>query len=72
MSRTQERPVLHVAVAAGRNRDRIYNDARATVPDANGGGRINAIDLKAYGVASTSSRSLPDHRLSRNGAPHRA
>jgi hypothetical protein len=44
--------VLHVAVAAGRNRDRIYNDAPATVPDANGGGRINAIDLKAYGVAS--------------------
>jgi hypothetical protein len=34
--------VLHVAVAAGRNRDRIYNDAPATVPDANGGGRINA------------------------------
>jgi hypothetical protein len=64
--------VLHVAVAAGRNRDRIYNDAPATVPDANGGGRINAIDLKAYASLRTSSPSLPDHRLSPNGAPHRA
>jgi hypothetical protein len=44
--------VLRVAVAADRNRDGIYNDAPATVPDANRDGRINAVDLKAYGVAS--------------------
>src|SRR5512132_2650184 len=46
------RSVLRVAVAADRNYDGIYNDAPATVPDANHDGRINAIDLKAYGVAS--------------------
>jgi hypothetical protein len=44
--------VLRVAVAADKNKDGIYNDAPATVPDANRDGRINAIDLKAYGVAS--------------------
>jgi hypothetical protein len=47
------RSVLRVAVAADRNYDGIYNDAPATVPDANHDGRINAIDLKAYGVASS-------------------
>jgi hypothetical protein len=46
------RSVLRVAVAADKNKDGIYNDAPATVPDANRDGRINAIDLKAYGVAS--------------------
>jgi hypothetical protein len=44
--------VLRVAVAADKNRDGIYNDAPATVPDANRDGRINAVDLKAFGVAS--------------------
>jgi hypothetical protein len=44
--------VLRVAVAADRNRDGIYNDAPAVVPDANHDGRINAVDLRAYGVAS--------------------
>jgi len=44
--------VLRVAVAADKNNDGIYNDAPAVVPDANRDGRINAIDLKAYGVAS--------------------
>ena len=44
--------VLRVAVAADRNKDGIYNDAPAVVPDANHDGRINATDLKAYGVAS--------------------
>jgi hypothetical protein len=44
--------VLRVAVAADRNNDGIYNDAPAVVPDANHDGRINAADLKAYGVAS--------------------
>ena len=44
--------VLRVAVAADRNKDGIYNDAPAVVPDANHDGRINAADLKAYGVAS--------------------
>jgi hypothetical protein len=46
------RSVLRVAVAADKNKDGIYNDAPATVPDANGDGRINAADLKAFGVAS--------------------
>jgi hypothetical protein len=46
------RSVLRVAVAADRNTDGIYNDAPATVTDANRDGRINAVDLKAYGVAS--------------------
>ena len=44
--------VLRVAVAADRNKDGIYNDAPAVVPDANHDGRINAADLEAYGVAS--------------------
>jgi hypothetical protein len=44
--------VLRVAVAADRNRDGIYNDAPAVVPDANHDGRITAVDLQAYGVAS--------------------
>jgi hypothetical protein len=46
------RSVLRVAVAADRNKDGIYNDAPAVVPDSNRDGRINAIDLNAYGVAS--------------------
>jgi hypothetical protein len=44
--------VLRVAVAADRNNDGIYNDAPAVVPDSNHDGRINAVDLRAYGVAS--------------------
>ena len=44
--------VLRVAVAADKNNDGIYNDAPAVVPDANHDGRINAVDLKAFGVAS--------------------
>ena len=44
--------VLRFAVAADKNKDGIYNDAPAFVPDANRDGHINAIDLKAYGVAS--------------------
>jgi hypothetical protein len=46
------RSVLRVAVAADKNNDGIYNDAPAVVPDSNHDGRINAIDLKAYGIAS--------------------
>jgi hypothetical protein len=46
------RSVLRVAVAADKNNDGIYNDAPAVVPDSNHDGRINAVDLKAYGVAS--------------------
>src|SRR3954464_819716 len=44
--------VLRVAVPADKNNDGIYNDAPAVVPDSNHDGRINAVDLKAYGVAS--------------------
>ncbi len=46
------RSVLRVAVAVDKNKDGVYNDAPAVVPDANRDGRINAVDLKAYGVAS--------------------
>ena len=46
------RSVLRVAVAADKNKDGIYNDAPAVVPDANGDGHIDAYDLKAFGVAS--------------------
>jgi hypothetical protein len=44
--------VLRVAVAADKNKDGVYNDAPAVVPDANRDGRINAVDLKAFGLAS--------------------
>jgi|SRR5215471_9696383 len=44
--------VLRVAVAADKNNDGIYNDAPAVVPDSNHDGRINAVDLKAFGIAS--------------------
>jgi hypothetical protein len=46
------RSVLRVAVAADKNKDGIYNDAPAVVPDSNHDGRINAVDLEAYGIAS--------------------
>ena len=46
------RTVLRVAVAADKNHDGIYNDAPTVLPDSNHDGRINAIDLEAYGVAS--------------------
>ena len=46
------RSVLRVAVAADKNKDGIYNDAPAVVPDANHDGRITAVDLRAYGLAS--------------------
>jgi hypothetical protein len=49
---TNVRSVLRVAVAADKNKDGIYNDAPAVVPDANHDGRINAADLKAFGIAS--------------------
>ncbi len=46
------RSVLRVAVAADKNKDRIYNDAPAVVPDANRDGHIDGVDLRAFGVAS--------------------
>ena len=44
--------VLRVAVAADKNKDGIYNDAPAVVPDSNHDGRINAVDLETFGIAS--------------------
>jgi hypothetical protein len=49
---TNVRSKLRVAVAADKNKDGIYNDAPAVVPDTNGDGHIDAADLKAFGVAS--------------------
>ncbi|TML70531.1 MAG: hypothetical protein E6G14_05095 [Actinobacteria bacterium] len=46
------RSVLRVAIAADKNKDGIYNDAPAVVPDSNHDGRITSVDLEAYGVAS--------------------
>src|SRR5262249_32126698 len=45
-------PVLRVAVASDRNHDGISNDAPAVVPDSNHDGRVNATDLRAFGIAS--------------------
>lgn len=41
---------LTVAIIKDRNHDGIYNDAPATVPDANHDGRITASDVRALGV----------------------
>ena len=49
---TNVRSVLRVAVAADKNKDGVFNDAPATVPDSNRDGRIDGIDLKAFGVSS--------------------
>jgi hypothetical protein len=46
------RSVLRVAVAADKNKDGVYNDAPSVLPDANRDGRINAVDLRAFGLAS--------------------
>lgn len=43
---------IYVAVASDQNGDGIFNDAPNTVPDANGDGRCNKKDLKAFGIAS--------------------
>ncbi|HEU4976945.1 MAG TPA: hypothetical protein VFT50_17780 [Baekduia sp.] len=43
---------VYVAVAADKNHNGVYDDAPATVPDANHDGRVDAKDLKAFGVAS--------------------
>jgi hypothetical protein len=44
---------LTVAIVKDRNHDGIYNDAPATVPDANRDGRITASDVRALGVAGS-------------------
>ncbi|RZJ84063.1 MAG: hypothetical protein EON88_27780 [Brevundimonas sp.] len=43
---------LTVAVAADKNKDGIYNDAPATITDLTADGRIDARDLRAFGVAA--------------------
>lgn len=43
---------IFVAVANDSNGDGVYNDAPNVVPDANGDGKCDARDLRAYGVAS--------------------
>src|SRR4051812_1832499 len=50
-------------VAADKNKDRIYNDAPAVVPDANHDGRINAVDLEARNCLERRRRALRDRRL---------
>lgn len=41
-----------VAVVADLDRDGVYDDAPAVVPDADGNGRVDAYDLRKLGVAS--------------------
>jgi hypothetical protein len=48
---------VHVAVAADKNNDGIFNDAPSAVPDADGNGLCNAKDLRAFGVASNIARA---------------
>jgi len=43
---------VYVAVAADKDHDGVFDDAPATVPDADGDGRVDASDLRAFGVAS--------------------
>lgn len=43
---------IFVAVADDLDGNGIYDDAPDVVPDVNGDGRINRLDLRAYGVAS--------------------
>lgn len=42
----------HVAIAADKNGNGIYDDAPNAVPDSDGNGMVNAADLRAFGVAS--------------------
>jgi hypothetical protein len=44
---------LTVAIIKDRNHDGIYNDAPATIPDADHDGRITASDVRAFGVAGS-------------------
>ena len=46
-----------VAIASDLNGDGIYNDAPASIPDANNDGKCNKYDLRAYGVASNIAKS---------------
>jgi hypothetical protein len=46
------RSTTWVAVAADHDRDGIFDDAPAVVPDADGDGLCNAKDLQAFGLAS--------------------
>ena len=43
---------VYVAIAADKNGNGILDDAPATVPDANGDGKVDESDLRAFGVAS--------------------
>ena len=54
---TDTRSKVYVAVADDLNGDGIYNDAPGVVPDANGDGKCNARDLKAFGVVSNIAKA---------------
>lgn len=43
---------VHVALAADKDLDGIYNDAPSVIPDADGNGICNERDLRAFGLAS--------------------
>jgi hypothetical protein len=44
---------LTVAIVKDRNHDGVFNDAPATIPDADHDGRITAADVRAFGVAGS-------------------
>lgn len=50
------RSKVYVAVAKDKDKDKdnngVYDDAPAAIPDSNGDGRINQVDLRRFGVAS--------------------
>lgn len=51
------RSTVYVAVAADKNHDGVYNDAPATVPDADHDGDVDARDLERFGIASNVASS---------------
>lgn len=48
----QGRSKAYVAIAKDKDKNGVFDDAPASVPDANGDGKVNQIDLRKFGVAS--------------------
>jgi len=50
------RSTAYVAIAADKDRNGVFDDAPAAVPDADGDGDVDRKDLKKFGVASNIER----------------
>lgn len=48
---------VYAAIVADRDGDGIFNDAPSILPDADGNGRCDDKDLKAFGIASSIAKS---------------